>query len=55
MGDSGPDVSMFRVAGFSVAMGNAPPEVQAEAQTVAPSNEDDGVAWALERFVLGEG
>jgi len=54
MGDSGPDVSMFRVAGFSVAMGNAPPEVRAEAQTVAPSNEDDGVAWALERFVLGE-
>jgi len=54
IGDSGPDISMFRVAGFSVAMANAPPEVQAEAQTVAPSNEDDGVAWALEHFVLGE-
>jgi hypothetical protein len=54
MGDAGPDVSMFRVAGYSVAMANAPPEVQAEAQTVAPSNDEDGVAWALERFVLGE-
>jgi len=54
MGDSGPDISMFRVAGYSVAMANAPPEVQAEAQTVAPSNDEDGVAWALERFVLGE-
>ena len=54
MGDSGPDVDMFRVAGHSVAVANAPLEVQAEAQTVAPSNDDDGVAWALERFVLGE-
>jgi Cof subfamily protein (haloacid dehalogenase superfamily) len=54
IGDSGPDVSMFRVAGFSVAMGNAPPEVQAEAQIIAPSNEDDGVAWALECFALEE-
>ena len=54
MGDAGPDVSMFRVAGFSVAMGNAPPEVQSEAQVVAPSNDEDGVAWALELFVMGE-
>jgi len=54
IGDAGPDVSMFRVAGYSVAVANAPPEVQAEAQTVAPSNDEDGVAWALERFVLGE-
>jgi Cof subfamily protein (haloacid dehalogenase superfamily) len=54
VGDAGPDVSMFRVAGCSVAVANAPPEVQAEAQTVAPSNDEDGVAWALERFVLGE-
>ncbi len=54
VGDAGPDVSMFRVAGHSVAVGNAPPEVQAEAQTVAPSNNEDGVAWALERFVLSD-
>lgn len=54
MGDTGPDVGMFRVVGHSVAMANAPPEVQAEAQTVAPSNDEDGVAWALERFVLGD-
>jgi len=55
MGDAGPDISMFRIAGCSVAVANAPPEVQAEAQTVAPSNDEDGVAWALERFVLGDG
>ena len=54
IGDAGPDVSMFRVAGYSVAVANAPPEVQAEAQTVAPNNDEDGVAWALERFVLGD-
>jgi hydroxymethylpyrimidine pyrophosphatase-like HAD family hydrolase len=54
IGDAGPDVSMFRAAGRSVAVGNAPPEVQAEARAVAPSNDADGVAWALERFVLGD-
>jgi hydroxymethylpyrimidine pyrophosphatase-like HAD family hydrolase len=54
IGDAGPDVSMFRVAGSSVAMANAPPEVRAEARAVAPSNDEDGVAWALERFVLDE-
>ena len=54
IGDAGPDVSMFRAAGFSVAMANAPPEVQAEAHVVAPSNDEDGVAWALDLLVMGE-
>jgi Cof subfamily protein (haloacid dehalogenase superfamily) len=52
IGDAPPDVAMFRVAGRSVAMGNAPAHVRELADTVAPGNDDDGVAWALERFVL---
>ncbi len=52
IGDAGPDVSMFRVAGHSVAMGNAPDHVKAAADMVAPTNDEDGVAWAIEKFVL---
>jgi Cof subfamily protein (haloacid dehalogenase superfamily) len=52
IGDAPNDISMFAEAGLAVAMGNAPPEVQAAAAVVAPAIEDDGVAWALRRFVL---
>jgi hydroxymethylpyrimidine pyrophosphatase-like HAD family hydrolase len=34
-------------------MANAVDEVKQRASAVAPSNDDEGVAWALERFVLG--
>jgi len=52
IGDAPNDISMLAEAGLAVAMGNAPPEVQAFANVVAPRIEDDGVAWALRRFVL---
>lgn len=52
MGDAAPDLEMMRVAGTSVAMGNAPPEVQREATAVAPGNLHAGVAWALREFAL---
>ena len=55
VGDAGPDISMFRFAGHSVAMANAPDYVKSAAEAVGPSNDEDGVAWAIERFVLGEG
>jgi len=54
VGDQDNDVSMMRSAGLGVAMGNAPAEVQAQADVVAPPLEEDGLAWAIERFVLGE-
>ena len=47
IGDNPNDLPMFRVAGVSVAMGNAPAEVKRKATFVAPSNDDEGVAWAL--------
>lgn len=44
---------MLRYAGMGVAMANAAPEVRAEADFVTASNEEDGVALGVERFVLG--
>ena len=51
-GDGLNDLTMVRDAGFGVAMANAVPEVLAVAKIVAPSNDEDGVADAIERFVL---
>ncbi|MFZ5816142.1 MAG: Cof-type HAD-IIB family hydrolase [Bacillota bacterium] len=54
VGDSQNDISMFRVAGFGVAMGNADPELKGLAAAVTESNVEDGAARAVERYVLGE-
>jgi Cof subfamily protein (haloacid dehalogenase superfamily) len=52
IGDSEADVAMFRVAGHGIAMGNAPEAVREAAGDVAPQNDDDGVAWAIRKYVL---
>ena len=52
MGDSESDLSMLRLAGLGVAMDNAPDEVKRAALHIAPGNDADGVAWAIERFAL---
>ena len=52
IGDNFNDVEMLEYAGIGVAMGNAPAEVKAIAQWVAPSVEQDGAAAAIEEFVL---
>jgi Cof subfamily protein (haloacid dehalogenase superfamily) len=52
VGDNFNDVEMLQYAGIGVAMGDAPPEVKAIANWVAPSVEDDGVAAAIDRFIL---
>ena len=51
-GDGWNDVAMFDRAGLSIAVANAAPEVQARADEVAPPNTEDGVAVAIDRFVL---
>jgi Cof subfamily protein (haloacid dehalogenase superfamily) len=51
-GDQANDVLMFRQSGISIAMGNAGPQVQQAATYVTASNEDDGFAEAIERYVL---
>jgi hypothetical protein len=52
IGDMPNDVLMFRKSGLSIAMGNASPEVQAQADLVTDSYEDEGFAKAIERFIL---
>jgi Cof subfamily protein (haloacid dehalogenase superfamily) len=52
IGDMPNDVLMFAHSGLSIAMGNASPEVQRAARRVTTSNEEEGFANAVERFVL---
>jgi len=52
IGDSYNDLPLLRAAGFAVAMGSAPDELKAEADAVVGDVEHDGVAEAIERFVL---
>mgnify|MGYP001214371864 CR=1 FL=1 len=54
IGDNFNDVSMFHYAGLAVAMGNAEESVKAEADVVTGSYLEDGVALAIEKYVLGE-
>ena len=51
-GDGNNDISMLRIAGIGIAMGNAPDEVKAAADIVTDSNENDGVARAIRRYAL---
>lgn len=52
VGDSYNDLPMLEACGFSVAMGNAPPEVKDAAEFVAPSVAEDGLAVAISEYVL---
>lgn len=54
IGDMPNDVLMFKKGGVSIAMGNASPEVQAQAQFVTTSNAEEGFAKAMEDFILGK-
>lgn len=51
-GDGYNDIPMMRYAGLAVAMENAQPETKEWADFIAPSNDADGVAAAIERFIL---
>ena len=51
-GDGFNDLSMIELAGLGVAMANAKEEVKAVASYITDSNEEDGVATAVERFLL---
>lgn len=52
MGDNYNDLGMLRLAGTSVAMGNAPEDIKAVASYVTRTNNEDGVAYALEELVF---
>jgi Cof subfamily protein (haloacid dehalogenase superfamily) len=52
IGDMPNDVLMFRNSGLGIAMGNASPDVQAQADKVTASYDDEGFAKAMEDFIL---
>lgn len=52
VGDSQNDLDMIKYAGLGVAMGNAVPQIKELARYITCKNDDDGVAEAIEKFVL---
>jgi Cof subfamily protein (haloacid dehalogenase superfamily) len=52
IGDNFNDIEMIKFAGFGVAMGNAPEKVKKCADFVTYTNDEDGVAYAIEKFIL---
>lgn len=51
LGDMSNDIPMFRVAGFSIAMGNGSDEVKAAATTTTDANTNEGWAHAIDRLI----
>lgn len=54
IGDGVCDVTMLQLAGMGIAMGHSQDSVKACADYVTASNEEDGVALAVEKFILAE-
>jgi Cof subfamily protein (haloacid dehalogenase superfamily) len=52
IGDSWNDAPLLQAAGFGVAMGSAPAELRNVADAIVADVENDGVAEAIERYVL---
>jgi Cof subfamily protein (haloacid dehalogenase superfamily) len=52
VGDAWNDLPLLKAAGIGVAMGSGPPELLAQADAVVADVAHDGVAEAVERFVL---
>lgn len=55
IGDQMIDIPMLQLAGVSAAMGNARHEVKAAANMIAPSHDENGVAWFVEKILSGNG
>lgn len=53
IGDSYNDLEMLTAVGHGVAMGQAPEDVKAAVAYVTDTNEQDGLAKAIEKYVLG--
>ena len=52
VGDGFNDLSMIQYAGLGVAMANAQPVVRENADYITLSNDEDGVATVVEKFIL---
>lgn len=54
IGNGAADYSMIQMAGFGIAMGNSSDSIKRCADVVTASNEDDGVAQAIEKYILSK-
>lgn len=52
VGDADNDIAMIKYAGLGVAMGNAFPQVKEAANYITDTNDEDGVAKVIEKFIL---
>jgi hydroxymethylpyrimidine pyrophosphatase-like HAD family hydrolase len=52
IGDQANDLEMIQWAGLGLAMGNAIPELKSIANQQLPSIDEDGVAIAIEQYLL---
>eukprot|EP00959_Pyramimonas_sp_CCMP1952_P114238 2388485-Pyramimonas_sp.AAC.1 len=52
VGDGENDIEMLQLAGIGVAMANGAPKTLAIADAIVGSNDEDGVAEAIEKFIL---
>lgn len=52
MGDNYNDIDMLEYAGLGIAMGNAPDDVKKYANDITSTNNEDGVAEALKKYVI---
>ncbi|MBQ9989296.1 MAG: HAD family phosphatase [Clostridia bacterium] len=54
LGDSNNDSSMLKVAGISAVMGDGAEDVKQLATVVTPTCAENGFAWAVHKFALGD-
>lgn len=54
IGDSENDLPMIKYAGLGVAMGNSDERIKLEADYITETNDEDGVAKVIEKFILGD-
>lgn len=54
IGDSENDISMIRNAGLGIAMGNAKEKIKKQADFVTLSNNESGVAYAINKFIFND-
>lgn len=52
MGDNYNDIDMLEYAGIGIAMGNAPEDVKKHANDITSTNNEDGVAEAIKKYVI---
>lgn len=54
IGDSFNDIHMIKYAGLGVVMGNALPEIKTYANYITKTNEENGVAYVINKFILNK-